>query len=77
MAAIEKRSREDWQELDKNHHLHPPFQQDMQGLLIPVVEELYQAVTSPFIFLQLFFPGKHVTGKHRGEGECYHQGSQQ
>lgn len=23
MAAIEKRSREDWQELDKNHHLHP------------------------------------------------------
>ncbi|MBU2675811.1 MAG: aspartate aminotransferase family protein [Gammaproteobacteria bacterium] len=23
MAAIEKRSREDWQELDKEHHLHP------------------------------------------------------
>jgi putrescine aminotransferase len=23
MAATEKRSREDWQELDKNHHLHP------------------------------------------------------
>lgn len=23
MAAIEKRSREDWQELDKNHYLHP------------------------------------------------------
>ena len=23
MAAIEKRSREDWQELDKDHHLHP------------------------------------------------------
>jgi len=23
MAAIEKRSREDWQELDKKHHLHP------------------------------------------------------
>jgi putrescine aminotransferase len=23
VAAIEKRSREDWQELDKNHHLHP------------------------------------------------------
>lgn len=23
MAAIEKRSREDWQELDKQHHLHP------------------------------------------------------
>lgn len=23
MAAIEQRSREDWQELDKNHHLHP------------------------------------------------------
>ncbi len=23
MAAMEKRSREDWQELDKNHHLHP------------------------------------------------------
>jgi putrescine aminotransferase len=23
MAGMEKRSREDWQELDKNHHLHP------------------------------------------------------
>ena len=23
MAAIEKRSRQEWQELDKNHHLHP------------------------------------------------------
>ncbi|MDH3334986.1 MAG: aminotransferase class III-fold pyridoxal phosphate-dependent enzyme, partial [Gammaproteobacteria bacterium] len=23
MAAIEKRSREDWQELDREHHLHP------------------------------------------------------
>ena len=23
MAAIEKRSRQDWQELDKDHHLHP------------------------------------------------------
>ncbi len=23
MAAVEKRSREDWQELDKEHHLHP------------------------------------------------------
>jgi len=23
MVAIEKRSRQDWQELDKNHHLHP------------------------------------------------------
>ena len=23
MAAIEKRSRADWQELDKKHHLHP------------------------------------------------------
>ncbi len=23
MAAIEKRSREAWQELDKDHHLHP------------------------------------------------------
>ena len=23
MAAIEKRSREAWQELDKGHHLHP------------------------------------------------------
>ena len=23
MAAIEKRSRQDWQEIDKDHHLHP------------------------------------------------------
>jgi hypothetical protein len=23
MAAIEKRSLRDWQELDKDHHLHP------------------------------------------------------
>jgi putrescine aminotransferase len=23
MAAIEKRSRKDWQELDRDHHLHP------------------------------------------------------
>jgi putrescine aminotransferase len=23
MAAIEERSRRDWQELDKDHHLHP------------------------------------------------------
>jgi len=23
MAAIEKRSREEWQELDRNHYLHP------------------------------------------------------
>ena len=23
MAVIEKRSREEWQELDREHHLHP------------------------------------------------------